>query len=134
MTQSFNDFFVNIGNVIEDKIPKSKKDFTDFLGESNIDSFFLSPVDNDEVTIMISKLNASKACGPNSIPSNILKTHVNYLKEPIQILLNMSFSQGNFPTLLKQADVCPIYKKKDRDKCENYRPISLLSNISKLFE
>ncbi len=63
-----------------------------------------------------------------------MKSNVNVLKEPIQIILNMSFSQGSFPALLKQAAVCPIFKKKDKDKCENYRPISLLSNISKLFE
>ena len=46
----------------------------------------------------------------------------------------MSLIQGIFPDLLKDAEVCPIYKKKDKDKCENYRPISLLSNVSKLFE
>ncbi len=46
----------------------------------------------------------------------------------------MSLSQGIFPDLLKDAEVCPIYKKNDKDKCENFRPISLLSNLSKLFE
>ena len=49
-------------------------------------------------------------------------------------MINKSLIQGEFPNLLKNAYVCPIYKKNDVDKCENYRPISLLSNISKIFE
>ena len=49
-------------------------------------------------------------------------------------IINKSLVQGKFPNLLKYANVCPIYKKNDVDKCENDRPISLLSNISKIFE
>ena len=39
-----------------------------------------------------------------------------------------------FPQFMKLADVCPIFKKKDKNRCENFRPISLLSNLSKLYE
>ena len=42
--------------------------------------------------------------------------------------------RGFSPQMLKLADICPIFKKKDKNRCENYRPISLLSNLSKLFE
>ena len=81
---------------------------------------------------MILKLNPSKACGPNSIPTNLLKTHSNSFLKPLKEVINKSLFQGSFPTLLKYAQVCPIYKNNDKGKCENYRPISLLSNISKL--
>ena len=134
MAQSFNEFFVGIGNMVEEKIPKSRNNFSEFLDDSNKNTIFLSPVGDDEVLSMISKLNSSKACGPNSIPCNLLKTHSTLLLEPLREVINMSIFQGSFPTLLKFAEVCPIYKKKDKDKCENYRPISLLSNLSKLFE
>ena len=46
----------------------------------------------------------------------------------------MSFKEGIFPSLNKQAIVCPIHKKEDIKRCENYRPISLLPNMSKIFE
>ena len=46
----------------------------------------------------------------------------------------MSIKEGVFPSFCKEADVCPIHKKSEKTKCENYRPISLLSNISKIFE
>ncbi len=134
MAQSFNDFLVGIGSMVENKIPKGKQKYTDFLGESNSNTIFLTPVDNDEVEAMLAKLKTSKSCGPNSIPTNLLKLHCASFIEPIKEILNMSLFQGTFPTLLKDAEVCPIFKKKDKEKCENYRPISLLSNLSKLFE
>ena len=74
----------------------------------------MKPIDDDEVLNTISKLNPSKACGPNSIPCNILKTHSISLVKPLTEVINMSLFQGSFPTLLKYAEVCPIYKKNDR--------------------
>ena len=49
-------------------------------------------------------------------------------------LINLSFSTGLFPKILKQAKIIPIFKKGDQQDCNNYRPILLLSNISKIIE
>ena len=46
----------------------------------------------------------------------------------------MSFNQGVFPNILKIANVIHIHKKGDKLDCNNYRPISILSNINKIFE
>ena len=56
------------------------------------------------------------------------------LIDPLVSIINMSLSECIFPIFFKEARVCPTYKKGEVTKCENYRPISLLSNISKLFE
>ena len=50
------------------------------------------------------------------------------------VILNLSFKTGIFPDLCKLAKIMPIFKKDDPMLCINYRPISLLSIYSKIFE
>ena len=68
MAQKFNEFYVNIGNMVDKNIPQAKSKFSDFLKNS----IFLCPVDDQEISDMFSKIDGSKSCGPNSIPSNLL--------------------------------------------------------------
>ena len=84
--------------------------------------------------MIIGSLKSSKACGPNSISINLLIEFSDLLINPLVSIINMSFKEGIFPSLNKQAIVCPIHKKEDIKRCENYRPISLLPNMSKIFE
>ena len=75
MSTSAIEFYVNIGNMVEKKIPQAKAKFSDFLKNSVPNSIFLSPVDDIEISAMLSKIDSSKSCGPNSISSNLLKNH-----------------------------------------------------------
>ena len=134
MAKSFNDFFVNIGNKVEEKIPPGSTHFSDYLRKDHNHRFLIRPVDDEEVESMISQLNISKSCGPNSIPTKLLKDNLALFLSPLKYIINLSFHEGCFPDMLKVADVCPIFKKKCKKKCENYRPISLLPNLSKLLE
>ena len=81
-------------------------------------------------------MNTSKSIGPYSIPTNILKTLMLavLLSKTLVKLINFSFSEGTFPALLKFANVIPVFKKGDNLDYNNYRPISLISNIGKLIE
>ena len=134
MAESFNDFFVNIGNTIEQQIHKGKSHYSVYLTKKTTEMLLLNPIDEDEVLSIITAFNKSKACGPASIPTSILKNNIEILVAPITYMINLSFLEGTFPNSLKLADVCPIYKKNEKDLCENYRPISLLSNIGTNFE
>ena len=56
------------------------------------------------------------------------------LSKPLAKLINFSFSEGIFPDILKFANLIPDFKKVDNLDFNNYRPISLISNIGKLNE
>ena len=64
----------------------------------------------------------------------MLKATANSIAEPLSMLFNHSLSTGRFPELWKVANVIPISKSGDKGKACNYRPVSLLSIVSKLFE
>ena len=131
---ALNNFFRNIGTVVENKIPKSKHNFQEYLKTPNLQTLMHQPCDASEVIDIIKDFKTSKACGPYSIPANLLKSAYTVIVPILTNIINKSLIQGEFPNLLKYANVCPIFKKGDIDKCQNYRPISLLSNIGKIFE
>ena len=58
----------------------------------------------------------------------------NELSYPLATIFNISMNTGKFPKLLKISEVIPAYKKSSKMEPSNYRPISLLSNINKIFE
>ena len=80
-------------------------------------------------------INNNKACGPNSIPNKIFHLIKQIIAEPLADIINLSFTTGIYIDKLKVAKVIPIFKEKgDKLLSENFRPISLLSNINKIFE
>ena len=88
-----------------------------------------------EVTSIINSLNAKKAFGPASTPTNFLKLFKNELSKPISLLANIFLDTSMFPNILKTANAAPTFNLKMMMlQCNNYRAISLLSNISKIFE
>ena len=101
--------YVNIGKSVEQKIPKGKTPFSNYLRNRNIFNITLNPCTHDEFRKYISDISSvSKATGPNSIPIPILNSNIYQLIEPITSILNKSLAEGTFPDLLKLASVCPI--------------------------
>ena len=78
------------------------------------------------------KLN--KAAGHDMLPAKLLKLGSDILCLSMTYIMNMCFSSGTFPCNLKCADVCPIFKKGDTMEISNYRPVSILPSVSKIFE
>ena len=131
----FNNYFVNIGPSIDKAILNSETDFRDILKNIKVNNtYFLSPTIPEEIFKIIASLDKSKSLGPNSLPIYILKLYNNFFSEKLAKIINVAFATGIFPELLKLAKVIPTFKKGNELLCENYRPISLLSVFSKIFE
>ena len=104
------------------------------LKNANEKSLLMSPTKKKDVKDILGTLKTHKSIDPDSIPTRILKSFKNYFSKPISDLINLSFLSGTFPKIIKQTKVVPIFKKGDQKNCNNYRPISLLPNISKIIE
>ena len=140
----FNNHYSTIGPKVQQKIPNQTGDFRTYLRKQRSDgkfcvnpdgsSFFLSPTAPDEIAKIIDALDISKASGPNGIPVFLLKTFKDFFSHWLSKLVNTCFVKGEFPSLLKTAKVIPLHKKDSKLDHLNYRPISLLSVFSKIYE
>ncbi len=83
---------------------------------------------------LISGLNLTKACGLHGVMAKLLKDAGDKIIKPITHILNLSKNQSKFPSVCKVGLVTPIHKDGPWDDANNYRPIALLSLISKILE
>jgi Reverse transcriptase (RNA-dependent DNA polymerase)/Endonuclease/Exonuclease/phosphatase family len=130
----FNTFFSNVGETLAKKIPKTDTTFDNFLSGNYPSSLSLRPTTTSEILSIVKELNNKTSAGWDGIPLNILKATINPIAKIISCLINNSFMFGYFPQELKTAKVCPIYKSGQKTVFSNYRPISVLSSFSKIFE
>ena len=89
---------------------------------------------NTDLISIIGSLDATKATGLDGITPNILKKSADIVNPSLLKIINISISTGQFPDLLKVAKIIPIHKSGAQDDPANYRPISILSIISKVIE
>ena len=134
ITNHFNCFFTNIAGEIDKMIGPSNKTPQDYLCNPNENFFYLSPTCKEDIEDIISTIRTGKSYGPNNIPTRILKNFKKELSKPLSDVINISFLSGIFLNSMKLAKVVPVYKRDNKLDCSNYRPISLLPNLSKIFE
>ena len=134
MADSFNNFFVTIAENIDKNIIHTNANYKDYLENSVTNSFFLKPTIEEEVNSIIKQMKTNKAISQNSIPTKILKMSQQIIAKPLAYLINLFFSTGVLPDLLKIANIIPVLKKGDCQDYNNYCPISLISNRSKLIK
>ena len=98
---------------------------------SNISSF---QVTSAEINELLLGLRVNKAHGPDDISANMIKLCGEHLCVPLRLIFQNILETGVFPDQWKMANVTPVHKKKDKQIIGNYRPISLLPILAKVFE
>jgi hypothetical protein len=88
----------------------------------------------EDVTAAINKLKPRSAVGPDNLPPYIIKAGKEFLVYPIHHILTLILLTSKYPTQWKMSRVKPIPKSKDSSKAENYRPVAILSCLSKIIE
>ena len=87
-----------------------------------------------EVKSLLRNIDSSKATGYDTIPPKLVKAAGNELAQPISSLVNRSLSLSRFPHELKKSETSPLYKGQNNLEPQNYRPLSVLTCLSKIFE
>ena len=129
-----NDFFVNVGPELDKNIPQVNHISANrHLKDRNQFNLIIAHISSDEILELIQSL-PNKGSGPVSIPLKMLKVVVDLIVVPLCHIINVSFSTGVFPDILKIAKVLPLHKGGSTLDPNNFRPISLLSIFDKIIE
>ena len=136
IANALNNHYINIGQKLCNELPNININVDSYLKQQPhvLNSMFLSPTDENEILNITRGLANKKSRGDDDIPQHLLKTTIWCILTPLKNIINSSLSSGIFPHKLKIAKVIPIYKKEDKSDPNNYRPVSILSCISKIFE
>jgi len=131
---------VKIANTFQKKFMSVSKsrcssiDLHKYIGKLTANTFCFEEISQDTISHHIALLNENKSCGYDGINAKVLKCCVEELSPHLSKIFNLVITTGAYPDRLKQSTIIPIHKGGDPLECGNYRPISLLPLLDKVFE
>lgn len=132
VANQFNNYFINIGQRMAETITIPPNPIK--IKNTCYSSMFLNPVTQNEVIKYISSLKNNCSPGIDEITTKIIKAIHVHIAEPLTHIINLILETGKVPDQFKTSIVTPIHKAGSKSLTENYRPISLISNLGKIFE
>lgn len=127
IADEFNDYWIHLTNKTNNQVKNTLK-------KTVCNSMYLTPYGYDEVHRIIISLNNTNSEGYDELATKIIKSCSVEFTPILTYLINLSFSCGCFPDLLKLSIVKPLYKKGDKNLVDNYRPITIIPIFSKVLE
>ena len=139
--EKFKNFYENLATDLLTKLPLPNNKFDkdkveDYYKNRNIqdNNFTLTPITYVTVFNLLHKINPNKSVGIDNLGGRFLKDGAKVLAKSLTQLFNLSIKKSVFPDKCKIAKLKPLYKKGSKTEPKNYRPISLLPLVSKIFE
>ena len=133
IANKFNQYFAHIGSTLADKI-QSAPHFNSYLSNPVDSVFSFHTVTEENISHIINKLKNKVSYGHDSISNIMIKKAHKPLIKPLTLLINQTLCTGIFPNDLKISRIRPLFKQGSSSLFSNYRPISLLSSLSKIYE
>ena len=134
IAESFNEHFTSIAKSLADDLPRSGVKPESYLKPANT-VFSLKPPSTKLVCELLCRIDDKKAVGLDGIPNKLLKLSANIVGPSLSEIFKKSILTGAFPREWKVSRVTPVFKKGEKkNDVDNYRPISVVSTISKIFE
>ena len=135
ISNTFNIFFASVGANLSNSIEyNGTKTISSFLKQRVISSFDFECISTTDVEKIVQNLASKNSSGHDGISARFPKRILETITLPLTHIINQSLCTGIFPDRLKIAKVVPLFKKGDQHILDNYRPISLLPVVSKVFE
>ena len=133
IAESLNEYFTNIGETLANSLEQNDINPESYVQQTD-NVFNIQPPSVETVSKLLSGINDKKAMGLDNIPNRLLKISAGIIAPSLTKIFGLSILTGIFPTEWKQARVTPIFKKGEKSDPSNYRPISVIPSISKIFE
>lgn len=133
MSEAFNEYFTNVGPKLAQQIPPIDIE-PEFYLEPTDKTFSFRTPSVSTVCRLLGELNERKATGLDKIPCKLLKMANSIVGPSLTGIFERSITTGLYPNEWKLARVTPVFKKGIKSDVNNYRPISILPIVSKVFE
>ena len=133
IANKFNTYFINIGHSLSEQIHATRSS-DEYLNNRTNTVFNFTEVSEECIASIIKNMKSKSSTSYHNISNKLIKSAKDVLIKPLTLLMNQIIHTDEFPKQLKIAKVKPLFKKGNQSSFTNYRPISLLPSISKIFE
>ena len=137
IANAFNVYFANIGKKLASGIEENVNNIADYTNYISILQSIETRFQLKYITdtrLAIDKLENKRSSGHDEISNKLLKLLKFELSKSLTLIINQMINTGVFPGSLKVSKIIQLFKKCDSSLLSNYRPISLLPTISKIFQ
>ena len=124
IAHAFDEYFTNLSPTLAGKIPNLSRNPLSYL-TGDFMTFVLYETTASEIINTVNRFKSKTSAGYDDIPVDIMKFSILHTAPYLAKIINLSFTIGFVPNMLKIAKVCPVYKNGDKTDINNYRPISV---------